>query len=83
MTTAAIREKLYDYLRIADDKKLKAIYWMLEEEISAETKWWKDNVFATELNKDFADWKSGDQKAFSPADIDKSIETLKKKRKSK
>jgi hypothetical protein len=34
MTTAAIREKLFDYIRIADDKKLKAIYMILEDDIS-------------------------------------------------
>ncbi len=33
MTTSAIREKLYDYIRVADDKKIKAIYMMLEDEI--------------------------------------------------
>lgn len=31
MTTVAIRKKLTDYLKIADDKKIKAIYALLEE----------------------------------------------------
>ena len=35
MGTTDIREKLYDYIRIADDKKIKAIYWMLEGEITS------------------------------------------------
>jgi len=29
MTIAAIRHKLYDYIRVAEDKKVKAIYTML------------------------------------------------------
>lgn len=29
----AIRHKLYDYIRIADDKKLNTIYNLLEDEI--------------------------------------------------
>jgi hypothetical protein len=34
MTIAVIREKLYDYIRVADDKKVKAIYMMLEDDIT-------------------------------------------------
>ena len=33
MTTLAIRKKLSDYLQIADDKKVKAVYALLEEDI--------------------------------------------------
>jgi hypothetical protein len=35
MTTAAIRDRLYDYIKVADDKKIKAIYMMLEDDITA------------------------------------------------
>ena len=31
MTAAAIRDRLYDYIKVADDKKIKAIYMMLED----------------------------------------------------
>lgn len=34
MTTKAIREKLVKYLQVADDKKVKAIYIMAEDEIN-------------------------------------------------
>ena len=30
MSNTAIRNKLYDYIRVADDKKLNAIYNLLE-----------------------------------------------------
>ena len=33
MTTVAIRKKLVDYLKTADDKKVKAMYALLEDEI--------------------------------------------------
>ena len=33
MTTIAIRKKLVDYMKIADDKKVKAMYALLEEDI--------------------------------------------------
>ena len=83
MTTAAIREKLFDYIRIADDKKLKAIYMILEDDISEKTEWWNDNVFTKELDTEFQAWKNGKDKAYSLAEIDTSIEKLKQKRKAK
>ncbi len=36
MTTMAIRKKLVDYLNVADDKKVKAMYALLEDEIEQE-----------------------------------------------
>ena len=45
MTTAAIRQKLYDYIRVAEEKKIKAIYTMLEKEIEEEFDCWNDNEF--------------------------------------
>jgi len=33
MTTTAIRRKLADYLKVADDKKVKAVYALLEDDI--------------------------------------------------
>ena len=51
ITTLGIREKLYDFIRIADDKKVKAIYMMLEDEITEEIEWWKNNEFIDELDR--------------------------------
>ena len=36
MTTGTIREKLKNYLHIADEKKIKAIYTLLEDDIEQE-----------------------------------------------
>ena len=33
MNTVAIRERLTSYIQIADDKKLKAVYTLLEDDI--------------------------------------------------
>jgi hypothetical protein len=83
MTTTAIREKLYDYIRIANDKKLKAIYWMLEDEITEKTEWWKDKEFTAELDKEFIAWKTGKAKGHTLSDLDNAIDALKQKRKTK
>ena len=36
MTAIAIRKKLVSYMQVADDKKVKAIYALLEEDIEQE-----------------------------------------------
>lgn len=64
MTTAAIRQKLYEYIRVADDKKVKAIFTMVEDELQA-YEWWKDEEFAAELDKRNNDLKSGKVKGVS------------------
>jgi hypothetical protein len=83
MTTTSIRERLYDFIRVADDKKVKAIYTMLEGEIDERIEWWKDKDFTDSLNEEFAAWKSGKEKGYSLTEIDESIAKLKKARKVK
>ncbi len=82
MTIANIREKLYDYIRVADDKKVKAIYMMLEDEITEEVKWWNDKGFVEELDKDYMLWKNGQEKGYSLEEVNQSIERFKKRRKA-
>ena len=59
MTTTTIRQKLYDYIRGAEDRKVKAIYTMLEEEIEEAYDYWNDKEFVAELERRSADFKSG------------------------
>ena len=80
---AAVREKLQDYIRVADDKKVKAIYMMLEDEINEEVQWWKDNGFLNELDNRYKNWESGKEKGYTLAEINTSIEKLKEKRSAK
>lgn len=57
MTTTAIRKKLVDYLQTADNKKVRAIYTMVEDEIETEANDF-DEEFFKELdrrNKSFLD----------------------------
>lgn len=59
MTATAIRHKLYDYIKGADDKKVKALYKMLEGEIEQDYDHWNDDTFIQELNKRSEAYQSG------------------------
>lgn len=62
MNTSTIRKKLSEYIKVADDKKVKAIYTIVEREINEMNKWWNDNNLIEELNSRSADLKSGKDK---------------------
>ena len=59
MTVSAIRQQLYDYIRVAEDRKIKAIYTMLEEEIAELYDHWNDAKFTSQLEERTEDYKSG------------------------
>jgi hypothetical protein len=80
MTTIAIREKLYDFIRVADDKKLKAIYMMLEDEITETNEWWKNKGFVKELDSRHEALESGKDKGVTVTQLEASIDKLRKKR---
>ncbi|ULQ51057.1 hypothetical protein [Flavihumibacter fluvii] len=63
MTTTAIRQKLYDYIRGAEDRKIKAIYTMLQEEIEETYAYWDDKRFLAELKRRSADRKASKSNA--------------------
>lgn len=69
MSTAAIRNKLYDYIRVADDKKLYAIYNLLENEIEQTNEWWKDKKFTDELERRYEAMETGSDKGVSVKEL--------------
>ena len=64
MSTREIRQKLFDYIRIADDKKVKAIYTIIENEIDEDTDIWTDE-FLQELKKRTVDFEDGKVKGYA------------------
>ena len=78
MTTTAIREKLQEYIRVADDKKVKAIYTMVEDEIYDR---WNDKSFIAELNKRSSELKSSKTKGISWEESKAKILSSSKKKK--
>ncbi len=76
MSSAAIRNKLYDYIRVADDKKLNAIYNLLENEIEQTNEWWKDKKFTKELDNRYNALENGSDKGFTINQLEKSVTKL-------
>jgi hypothetical protein len=64
MTTTSIREKLVNYLKIADEEKLKAIYTMVEDEINTAANDWDDD-FINELQRRSKSFINGTAKTYS------------------
>ena len=83
MTSTTLRRKLKDYIEVADEKKIKAIYTMVEEDINASYEWWKDKQLIAELDKRSSDIKTGKVKAISWDDAKKKILVDKNGRKAK
>jgi hypothetical protein len=77
---AAIRHKLYDYIRVADDKKLKAIYYLLENEIEQTAEWWKDKEFVKELDNRYTALENGTDKGVTLEALQQSVDILRKNR---
>lgn len=69
MDTNAIRQKLYEYIRNADDKKVKAIYTIVEGDIDRVNEWWNNKDFILEIERRSADLKSGKDKGIFWADL--------------
>lgn len=65
MTTEAIRERLHEYIRFADDKKLEAIYTMVETEIVEDLDLWEDETFLMEIKNRVKDFEEDKVNALS------------------
>lgn len=75
MTTLAIRQQLHSYLEVADDKKIKAFYTMMEAEIK-ESAVEYTNELKAELDKRYTDYKSGKAKMITAAESKRRIAKL-------
>lgn len=74
MTTVAIRKKLTDYLKVADDKKIKAIYALLEDDIEQPALEYIEELKA-ELDKRYTAYKKGG-KMISGSEAKKQISKI-------
>lgn len=79
MTTSIIRDKLYDFIKTADEKKLKAIYMILEDDIIGKSAWWKDKEFMKELEHRYDAWETGKEKGYTLEEVRTMLEAAEKK----
>ena len=79
-TRLDIRHKLYDFIRVADDKRLYAIYHLLENEIEETQEWWKDKAFTDELDLRYKALEDGTDRGFTVDELKNSIGKLRKKK---
>lgn len=79
MSTADIKQALHNYLEIADDKKLKAIYVMVKDEIKETTHAYTDE-FKAELDRRVEHYLNGG-KMVLPKEMNKRLNAIRKKRK--
>jgi hypothetical protein len=59
MTAATIRQKMYEYIRFADDKKIRAIYTIVADEMNETSNWWEDKQLLEKVAEADADMESG------------------------
>ena len=77
MTITAIREKLQDYIKTADDKKIKAIFTLVENDIDKEVEWYVNKEFVAELNERVDNCINGIEKGYTIDEINTEIENRK------
>ena len=70
ITTTTIRQKLHQYIETAQDKKVKAIFALIEEEIEESSDHWQDEAFIADLEKSEKAYLNGTAKLVS---IDQAV----------
>jgi len=65
MKTAELKQKLHDYIDNAEQKKLKAIYTMVESDIDDTYEKWNDEAFIKEMDKRINDLETGKVKGYT------------------
>ncbi len=80
MTATTIRQRLFEYIRFADEKKVKAIYTMVEEEINEKHDVWTEE-FAKEMDRRAHEVESGKIKGIAWKDVKASAKAMLSKKK--
>jgi len=80
MTTASIRKRLHGYIDEADDKQLKNIYALFEDQMAPARDWSEDEEFVAELDERVRRYEQGIDKGMTWDELETSIAELKQQR---
>jgi hypothetical protein len=83
MNTIEIKQKLHQYIETAQDKKLKAIYTMVENEIDDVINPWNDPEFAARIESREKSYLNGSAKIYSWDQVQQRAKQSLQKSKSK
>ncbi|HLS31448.1 MAG TPA: addiction module protein [Flavobacteriaceae bacterium] len=61
MKTLKLRKLLQEYINYADEKKIKALFTLVKDDIVYQNHW-KDDAFVKEMEKRVEDYESGKSK---------------------
>jgi len=75
MKTILLKEKLHHYIETAEEKKLKAIYAMVKDEIKEPVSVWEDKTIVAELERREKAYKNGTAKMYT---IEESVKKAKR-----
>lgn len=79
MKSSEIRKKLHHYIDTADEKKIKAIFTMVEEEIEEYHEHWRDSNFINEMKEQENKYMKGKLKTYTIEEsLSNTTSTLKK-----
>lgn len=70
MDTAIIRRKLFDFIRDADEQKVRAIYILVEDTIQEENDIW-DDQFLEEMIRRKIEYKESETNGYSWEEVQK------------
>lgn len=74
MDATDIKQRLHRFIETAEERRLKAIYTLLEDEIEQD-EWEYTDEFKTELDRRYQDYRNGGA-TVTPQDADKQIDDL-------
>ena len=75
MDTTTITQQLHNYLEVADDKKIKALYTITEKDIHENDFVYSDEL-KDELDKRYLEYKNGTAEMINASESKKRIEKI-------
>ena len=79
MTILTIRKSLQEYIRFADEKKVKALFTIVEDEIKQKQELWANDEFVGEMAKRSNDMETNKVAGTNWGDIQKKAKSILKK----